>query len=416
MAYEKVKVGVVGCGNISYTYLYNLTRTFKNIIEVAGVSDLIPEKSKARSELFEVPAKTTEELLADPSIDIIVNITEIINHNKVTDMALKAGKNVYSEKMMSHSFEDACKSIAYAKEHGLRFGAGPDTYLGGVWQSARKIIDDGIIGEPILAQAVCLRGRGGKGSPMAMDFQHVNGGRKGTTIPYDVGSYYVNAMLALLGPVASVCGYARFKDNKVYTNPMHPRFGEAVKKQEGATMFLGALNFENGCYGSLAVYSESFPPETAGLTIYGTKGNLFLPDPNYYGGWQYNGTMTLNGNKGEMPMPYFFGFNDHNPETPILKPELPRAPRQGDAMPRGMRGLGVADMAYAIRLNRPQRCSESLALHGLEVLHGIDVSAAEHIVYDMTVKTERPYPLCPGFMGGPDQDAALIYTDESLTL
>ncbi len=416
MAFKKVKVGVVGCGNISYTYLYNLTRTFSDIIEVAGCSDLIPEKSKARSEIFDIPQRTTEELLNDPEIEIIVNITEIINHNNVTDMALKAGKHVYSEKMMSHSFEDAAKTIAYAKEHGLRFGAGPDTYLGGVLQSARKIIDDGVIGEPILAHAICLRGRGANHSPMAVDFKHPNGGRTGTTIPYDVGSYYVNAMLGLLGQVNSVTGFCRFKDNKVMTNPVHPRFGELVNKQEGATMFLGALNFDCGCYGSLAVYSESFPPETAGLTIYGTKGNLYLPDPNYYGGWGYDATMSLNGNPGTMPMPYLFGFNDHSPETPLLKPEVPRAPRQGDAMRFGLRGIGVADMAYALRLNRPQRCSEDLALHGLEVLHGIDESSAKHIVYDMTTKTERPYPLCPGFMGGPDQDAALIYTDESYKL
>lgn len=410
MAFQKVKVGVVGCGNISYTYLYNLTHTFSNIIEVAGCSDLIPEKSKARAEIFDIPQRTTEELMADPEIEIIVNITEIANHTKVTDMALKAGKHCYSEKMMSHSFEEAVQSIAYAKEHGLRFGAGPDTYLGGVLQSARKIIDDGVIGEPILAQAVCLRGNGGRGNAMAADSTHINGGRTGTTIPYDVGSYYVNAMLALLGPVESVCGYSRFKENKVHTNPLHPRFGEAIAKKEGATMFLGALNFACGCYGSLAVYSESFPPETAGLTIFGTKGNLYLPDPNYYGGWGYDATMTLHGNQGPMPMPYLFGFNDHSPETPLLKPEVARAPRQGDAMRFGLRGIGVADMAYALRLNRPQRCSEDLALHGLEVLHGIDVSSARHIVYDLTTTTERPYPLCPGFMKGADQDAALIYT------
>ena len=97
MNYKPVKVGLIGSGNISYTYLNTLTKDW-DIIDVVGCSDLIPEKSKARAELFGIRQMTTEEILNDPEIEIVVNTTEIFNHTKVTKMALEAGKNVYSEK------------------------------------------------------------------------------------------------------------------------------------------------------------------------------------------------------------------------------------------------------------------------------------------------------------------------------
>ena len=157
MNYKPVKVALIGSGNISYTYLNTLTSGF-SIIDFVGCSDLIPEKSKARAELFGIRQMTTEEILNDPEIEIVINTTEIFNHSKVTRMILEAGKHCYSEKAMGCTYEEAKANMELAASKGLRLGSAPDIYMGAAYQTARKLIDDGWIGEPVTAQAWCIRG------------------------------------------------------------------------------------------------------------------------------------------------------------------------------------------------------------------------------------------------------------------
>ena len=174
MGFKPVKVAAIGSGNISYTYLNTLSKEW-DIVELVGCSDLIPEKSAARSELFGIRQMTTEEILNDPEIEIVLNLTEIHNHSKVTRMALEAGKNVYSEKALGCSFEEAMANVELAKSKGLRLGAAPDIYLGAAYQTARKLIDDGWIGEPVTAQAWCIRGYGANNRPTMREDGAVHG-------------------------------------------------------------------------------------------------------------------------------------------------------------------------------------------------------------------------------------------------
>lgn len=400
MSIKPVKVALIGSGNISYTYLNTLVNGGFNIIDVVGCSDLIPEKSKARAELFGIRQMTNEEILNDPEIEIVINTTQLWNHTAVTRMILEAGKNVYSEKAMGDTYEGAKANYDLAASKGLRLGSAPDCYMGAAFQTARKLLDDGAIGKPLVAHAMCYRGYNTQQA--AGDPQDPRAGSAGTTITHDMAGYYVNILVNMLGAVNRVSGYTKFYDERVYENPRHPRYKQPVDSvvngvKRGDSMLLGALEFQNGCFGSLTLCSEGFFPETPRMEIFGTEGILTLPDPNNFGGYGYDVFLTHTGNsvngKNEVfRMPFTHGFGDTDPSVP---------PLSGKREPcfNSWRGLAVVDMAYAIRRGRPHRSSADLALHTVEILDGIEKSTKDNIVHTMQSRPERPAMLTPGIFG-----------------
>ena len=143
MSVKPVKVALIGSGNISYTYLNTLVHGGFQIVDVVGCSDLIPEKSAARAQLFGIRQMTNEEILSDPEIEIVLNTTQLWNHTAVTKMILEAGKHVYSEKAMGDTLEGAKANYDLARSKGLMLGCAPDIYMGAAYQTARKLIDSG---------------------------------------------------------------------------------------------------------------------------------------------------------------------------------------------------------------------------------------------------------------------------------
>lgn len=390
MGYKPVKVALIGSGNISYTYLNTLTSGF-SIIDFVGCSDLIPEKSAARAKLFGVRQMTTEEILNDPEIEIVINTTEIFNHSKVTRMILEAGKHAYSEKALGCTYAEAKANVELAKSKGLRLGAAPDIYLGAAYQTARKLIDDGWIGDPVTAQAWCIRGYGAGNRP-TMPPEDSPAGKKGTTIPFDMGGYYVNALVSLLGSVNRVAGFAQVYPHHIYANTRNPLFGQSVKTEGGASTLMAALEFENGTYGNLVVQSDGFNPEIPRVEIFGTKGTLTLPDPNLFGGFGLDVYLTRIGNEGKFRVPFSHAFGDTDPSIP---------PKSGKREPchNSWRGIAVVDMAYAIRQGRPQRSSSELALHTVEIMDHVESTTAEGLFHTMESRPGRPAPLPDGFFG-----------------
>jgi predicted dehydrogenase len=392
MDVKPVKVALIGSGNISYTYLNTLTSGLQ-IVDIVGCSDLIPEKSKARADLFGIRQMTNDEILSDPEIEIVVNTTQLWNHTKVTRMILDAGKNAYSEKVMGHSFDGARENYDIAKKKGLFVGAAPDCYMGSAWQTARKLIDDGYIGIPIVAYSQCMRGygsneRGAGGSPDPMAGTH------GTTVTYDMGGYYLNVLFNLFGPVKRASGYSKtFNGGRSYINTAHPDYRKPFDSKGGETIMTGSLEFENGVYATLVLCSEGFNPEVPRVDIYGTEGHLTLPDPNYFGGWGQNVLLTRKGNPGEVfKVPFTHGFSDTDPNVPA---------KSGKREPchNSWRGIAVADMAYALRRNRQPRSNADLALHTVEILDAIDKSNVDNKVYEIKTRPQRPAPLAPGRYG-----------------
>ena len=391
MAFKPVKVAVVGSGNISYTYLKTLSSGF-TIIDLVGCSDIFPEKSKARAEMFCIKQMTTEEILKDPEIELVVNITEINNHTKVTRMCLEAGKHVYSEKSAGCAFEETKANVELAKSKGLLFGAAPDTFLGAAYQTARKLIDDGWIGDPIIARGWCIRGRKTEQRAEPVDPNAVFIA-KGTTVTYDNGGYYNNALVSLLGPVVRCTGFARPSEKHTWENTRHPDFGKQIKLGAGATVMMGVLEFENGCYGNLVLTVDGFGREIPLVEIIGTKGMLSIPDPNVYGGWGHDIYLSRVGDEIPQRIPFSHGFADTDPSI------LPKT-GQRDPGYNGWRGIAVVDMAYALRRNRPHRCSPELALHNVEIISAIEENSQKNPgVYTMTTRPARPAPLAPGYIG-----------------
>jgi len=396
MSIKPLKIGLVGSGAISYTYLNTLTSGF-SAVEVVGCSDLIPEKSKARAELFGIKQMTTEQILADPEIELVLNTTQLWNHHHITKAALEAGKHVYSEKAMDHSFEGAKENYDLAKQKGLLIGSAPDCYMGSAWQTARKLIDDGYIGQPLICYSMCMRGYGSH-EVGALPPGHVADpmmGTHGTTVTYDMGGYYINVLINLFGPVKRVSGYSKvFTGDRDYYNTTNPNYGSKIPNTGGENVMLGALEFENGVYGSLVLCSEAFSPEVPRVDIYGTEGHLTLPDPNCFGGYG-NDVIVLQrkGNGSEsFNIPFTHGFSD-------TEPYLPAKSRQWEPCHNSWRGVAVVDMAYAIRRGRPARSSADLALHTVEIIDAIDKSNVDNQMHTMTSRPDRPAALKPGHYG-----------------
>ena len=389
MDVKPVKVALIGSGNISYTYLNTLTNRF-SIIEMVGCSDLIPEKSKARAELFGIRQMTNEEILNDPEIEIVLNTTQLWNHTAVTKMILEAGKHTYSEKAMGSTYEGAKANYDLAAEKGLRIGSAPDIYMGAAYQTARKLIDDGMIGQPLFANAMCYRGYAPHTRPSSSTDPII--GSAGTSITYDMGGYYTNVMIGLFGSVNRVSGYTRHFDDRTYVNTQHPKYKQPIDKLTGATTMMGCLEFENGVYGNLILCSEGFGPEIPRVEVYGTEGTLTLPDPNCFGGWGNDIYLTRIGNEGRFKVPFTHGFSDTEPGVPT---------RSGNNEPcyNSYRGIAVVDMAWAIRRNRPHRSNGELALHTVEILHAIDNSTVDNKVHTMKTAPGRPAALSPGYLG-----------------
>jgi predicted dehydrogenase len=357
---RQVKIGVVGCGMISSIYLKNCTQTF-DILDVVAVADLVPELAQQRAEEFNIPrACTVDQLLADPEIEIVLNLTTPKAHAALNLQALAAGKHVYTEKPFALTYEDADSVLMLARSKGLLVGCAPDTFLGGGLQTCRKLIDDGWIGTPYGASGLILMGNADSGVPAHFHTYF----QLGWDPLFDMAPYYLTAMVALLGPVRKVSGsVGQVRREITVTNMQSPRFGETVSVE--APMHAAAtLDFESGVIASLQAAKESFG-YLPRFEIYGTEGILYAPDPNMFGGpiriQQPNGATT--------EIPYSHGFAENS------------------------RGIGIADMAYAIQSGRPQRASGELARHVIDITLGIFESSRTACHVPITTRAERPAPL-----------------------
>jgi predicted dehydrogenase len=391
-AVKKVKVALIGSGAISWTYLQNMTERF-GILDVVGCSDIIPERSAARAKEFGIRQLTNEKIWNDPEIQIVVNTTYPSSHVEVTERSLKAGKNVHTEKMMACTYGDAVKLVKLADNNGLRISCAPDTFMGGAYQTARKLIDSGFIGKPVLGHAFQLRGYRADGpNPLARP-----GGMwaLGSTTPVDMGGYYIHALIHLLGPIARVGGFGQ-ANGQQFTNPKNSSYGNTIDATAD-TSITAALEFKSGVLGNLTVIGECYG-EIPRVEIYGTEGMIVCPDPNTYSGplyFQHHGTNEL------MKVPLTHDYNYYSVgEYPDKDRNWPKP-----FWAESRRGLGVADLAWAITNKRPHRCSAELGLHALEIIHGVEISRKQNVIYQMTTCPAQPAPLPAGFIGGAAEKA-----------
>jgi predicted dehydrogenase len=360
MARARVKVGVVGCGNISGIYLKNMTQRFP-ILEVVACADLIAERAQAKAKEYpEVKARTVKALLADPAIDIVLNLTIPNAHAAVALAAAKAAKSVYNEKPLTTKREEAQQLLATAKAKGTLVGSAPDTFLGAGIQTCRKLIDDGWIGEPVAATAFMLC-HGHEGWHPDPEFYYKPGGGP----MFDMGPYYLTALVALIGPVRRVSGSARitFPERTVTSKPK----AGTVIKVEVPTHIAGVMDFANGAVGTIITTFDVWGHTLPRIEIHGTEGSLSVPDPNTFGGPVR--VKRPGAEWAEVPLTFAYADNS--------------------------RGLGVADMATALRTGRAHRANGELAYHVLDLMHAFhDASnTGRHVLLKSTCPRPAPFPL-----------------------
>ncbi len=365
MAKTKTRVGVIGAGVISGIYL-EAPKKF-DILEIVAVADIDLPRAKAKAEQYGVAkACSVEELLADPEIDIVINLTIPAVHAGVSLAALEAGKSVYSEKPLATTRDDAARLLNVAKEKGLRIGCAPDTFLGAGLQTCRKLIDDGWIGQPLAASAFMLGAGPEKWHPDPEFFFQPGAGPL-----FDMGPYYLTALVSLLGPIGRVTGSAQAVRNERVVMSQ-PKFGTVLKVNTPSHV-AGVLDFEGGVVATLITSFDAWYHGLPPIEIYGTQGTLSVPDPNTFGGPV---KVRRAGSEGwsEIPLTHNYAANS--------------------------RGLGVADMAYAIQSGRPHRASGDLAYHVLDTMQSVLESSTEGRHIQLSSQCDRPAPLPLGLPVG----------------
>ena len=382
---EPLKVGLIGCGRISDIYIQNC-QSFAEI-DLLACASLDLAESQAKAAAYNIPKATLpQEIINDPDIEAVLNLTIPAAHAEISLAALDAGKHVYSEKPFATTLEDGQAILDRARAKGLLVGNAPDTFLGGRWQTCRALIDRGVIGKPVGAQ-VFVGTHGVERHNPNPDFYYQSGG--GPLL--DLGPYYLTALVFLLGPLSRVSGLARrtFDQRQIENGP---RNGEWMDV-EIDTHVVSQLEFADGPIGSMTMSFDVWDSDTPRLEIYGEEGTLCIPDPdpvfgaNIFGGpvlyrqretsrWTHQPRPT--GRDDWQVAENDFGFNDN------------------------ARGLGLLDMAYAARMNRPPRASGALAQHVLEAMVNI-LSSAEQggVMIPLSTTCERPAPLPRNFSQRP---------------
>jgi predicted dehydrogenase len=338
------------------------------MLEVVACADLAPELARKRAAEYQIAHTcTVDELLADPQIDIVVDLTVPTAHAAVNLQILQAGKHLYTEKPFALTAADADQVLDLARAKGLRVGCAPDTFLGGGLQTCRKLIDDGVIGTPYAASGLILMGNMYDG--MRPNFQSYL--QLGWDPLFDMAPYYLTAFVTLLGPVRKVAGFTNQVHRTITViNPQSPHFG-ATAPVEAPMNTAATLEFASGAVATLQAAKESFG-YTPRLEIYGTEGILYANDPNMFGG-----AIRIQPRTGPAyEVAYSYGYSENS------------------------RGLGIADMAYALRSGRVHRASGELARHVLDITLGIFASARTERHITLTTRCDRPDPLPLGLKHG----------------
>jgi predicted dehydrogenase len=361
---DRVGIGIIGCGNISAAYL-KAARVFP-LLDVRAVADMNQAAAEARGAEFGIPAVSVDALLADPAIEIVVNLTVPLAHVAVGLRAIAAGKHVHSEKPLGIDVAEARRLLDAAAAKGVRVGAAPDTFLGGAHQTCRRLIDEGAIGQPLAGTAFFMCPGHERWHP-SPGFYYLRGG--GPVL--DMAPYYVTDLVNLLGPVARVAAITgRARPTRTITS--QPLAGTTIPV-EVATHAAATLEFVSGPIVTMVMSFDVPRHRHRPIELYGSEGSMAVPDPNWFGGQIEIGLAA----------------GDWRPAI------TEHAYANGN-----FRIIGVADMAHAIRKNRPHRASGDLAFHVLEVMEAVQRSSDEgrHIAIDS--RPERPAMLPADLMPG----------------
>lgn len=364
----KLGIGIIGCGNISTAYL-KLAPLFKGL-EVRAVADINMEAATARAAEFNVKAQSVDDLLANPALDIVINLTIPDAHYPITKRILEAGKHAYSEKPLVLTLEQGTTLRDLAKAKGLSVGCAPDTFLGGAHQQARAILDEGTIGEITTGNAA-IQAHGPESWHPSPEFFY----QPGAGPVMDMGPYYIATLINLLGPVKRV-GALTSSAEPERTIGSGPRQGQKIKVNTPSNI-QALLEFHSGATISFSASWDVWHHKRNHFELYGTKGTLYVPDPNFFGGTV---EVALAGGEAQVQSPWDhpFGVINQNDKGRELA---------------NYRTAGLADMAQAHMEGRDHRCSLERTLHGVDVMTSILKSGETGQFITLTTTCTRPAAL-----------------------
>ncbi|TDE91603.1 Gfo/Idh/MocA family oxidoreductase [Occultella glacieicola] len=351
----RVGVGIIGAGVISTQYLTNLTK-FADL-DVLFVADLDVERARAKAEEFGVPGSgTVAELLAVDAIEIVINLTIPAVHVEVGEQIIAAGKHQWSEKPLALDRESGRRLLESATAAGLRVSCAPDTILGAGLQTAQRLLLEGRIGTP-LNGLVLLQGPGPESWHPSPEFLF----DVGAGPLFDIGPYYLTALVQLLGPIARVSATSSTARTTrvIGSGPKAgTEFPVNVPTHHGAL-----IEFAGGAAAQTTFSFESVRKRTL-IEVAGTTGTLEVPNPNTF---DDSGHLWLPG-------------ADEAEEVPAVGSTYGR-------------GSGALELARAIRAGVPERASGELAFHVLDAMISIAESALWHKPVELASSAAAPAPL-----------------------
>ncbi|MGW5162895.1 Gfo/Idh/MocA family protein [Nonomuraea wenchangensis] len=354
-----VGVALVGAGVISGQYLRNLT-SFPDV-RVLALADLDAGRAAAVAREHGVPVSgSLADVLALPEVELVVNLTVPAAHAAVALESLRAGKHVYGEKPFAMNPAEGAAILAEAAARGLRAGGAPDTFLGAGLQSALHALRSGLIGEPVAVTAATQSLGPESWHPNPEFFYQPGGGPL-----FDLGPYYLTALVSLLGPVARVAASTRrARAERVVGSG--PKAGTTFPV-DVPTHVNALLDFP-GTATAAATFSFDSPVNRRMIEIIGTEGALSLPDPN-----TFEGPLLARG--------------AHDTDWREL-------PVSGTTTSRG---IGVLDLARSLRSGTPHRASGELAYHVLELMTAIAEAGERGEFRAITSTLTAPEPLPDGW-------------------
>lgn len=355
---KALTIGVIGCGNISDVY-FQAGKRF-DAITIIACADLKRELAEEKAEQYGVSrVVTAEELLADPDIDIVLNITQPKAHTDIAMRAVAAGKHVYNEKPLTLTREEGKKLLAAAAKKGVRVGCAPDTVLGAGIQTARKVIDDGWIGKPVSATAFMMCHGHESWHPNPEFYYEVGGGPM-----LDMGPYYLTALVTLMGSMTHVSAVTRTAfATRLITS--QPKKGKVVKV-ETPTHLMGLIEFAGNAVCTMITSFDVWRANLPCIEIHGTEGSLSVPDPNGFGG---EVKIFRPGYEDWQSIPHSHGYAEQS------------------------RGLGLAEMASSIRKKRGHRANGELAYHVLDAMHAFLDSGKTNTRIKLKSTCKQPAPM-----------------------
>lgn len=354
----KISVGLIGCGKICSHYI-ECVEKFDHL-QIVACGDINPQASRETAREYDIPKiYSVEELLDDPAIDIVLNLTTPAAHAEVSKNALLKGKHVYGEKPLALNRDDGRELLELAEQKNLRIGCAPDTFLGSGLQTCRQLIDDGAIGKPHAATAFMATAGVESWHPNPFFYYQKGGGPL-----FDMGPYYLTALAFLLGPAKRVTAISQISmPERVATCEEH--YGARIQV-ETPTHYSGMVEYECG-----VLVTSMFTFDAIGRTthpnieIYGGEGTLVCPNPN-----KFDDPVLLKTTEDEEWREIEHTHNHYS-----------------------KRGIGLADMAWSIHENRPHRASGQLGFHVLDIMQGFDESSQNRKPREIESTCQQPNPL-----------------------